>query len=76
MRSHWRVENSLHGSLDVSFAEDKSRVRQGHAAEIFSPLRRIALSLLKQESTRKVGIKNRRLRAGWDNDYLLRVLQL
>ena len=74
--SHWRVEKSLHWSLDVSFAEDKRRVRQGHAAENFSRLRRIALSLLKQESTRKVGIKNRRLRAGWDNDYLLRVLQL
>jgi predicted transposase YbfD/YdcC len=74
IRSHGQVENSLHWSLDVSFNEDASRIRNGYAAENFSRLRRIALNLLKRETTEKVGIKVKRLRAGWDEDYLLKVL--
>jgi predicted transposase YbfD/YdcC len=77
VRNHWRIENSLHWSLDVSFAEDKSRVRNGHAPENLSRVRRIALNLLKAETVHcKRGIKTKRLRAGWDHDYLLRVLQI
>jgi len=74
VRSHWGVENSLHWVLDIGFREDESRIRKGQATENFAILRNIALNLLKQEKTAKFGIKARRLRAGWDNDYLLKVI--
>jgi len=74
IRKHWNVEINLHWSLDVSFKEDLSRVRIGHAAENLGIIRRVALNLLKQEKTSKVGITARRKRAGWDNKYLLKVL--
>jgi len=76
IRSHWGIENQVHWQLDVSFNEDQCRVRTGHAAENFSRLRRIALNLLKQEKSVKVGIKAKRLKAGWNPDYLLKVLQM
>jgi predicted transposase YbfD/YdcC len=69
VRSHWGIENSLHWQLDVTFQEDQCRIRQGHADANFSILRRTALSLLKNETTLKVGIKNKRLTAGWDDSY-------
>ena len=75
VRSHWGIENSLHWQLDVTFAEAQSRIRQGHADANFSILRRTALSLLKNESTLKVGVKNKRLNAGWDDTYLAKVLR-
>jgi predicted transposase YbfD/YdcC len=74
VRDHWAIENRLHWQLDVTFQEDQSRIRKGHADANFSILRRTALSLLKNESTLKVGIKNKRLTAGWDEDYLEQVL--
>jgi predicted transposase YbfD/YdcC len=74
VRSHWGIENSLHWQLDVTFSEDQSRIRKGHADTNFSTLRRTALSLLKKEAMLKVGIKNKRLNAGWDNNYLTKVL--
>lgn len=74
VRQHWGIENSLHWQLDVTFQEDQSRVRQGDADANFSSLRRLALSLLKRESTSKVGIKNKRLEAAWDESYLEQVL--
>lgn len=74
VRGHWSIENSLHWQLDVTFGEDKSRVRQGHADTNCSLLRRTALSLLKHEKTAKVGVRNKRLRAGWNNAYLEKVL--
>ena len=74
VRSHWAIENRLHWQLDVTFQEDQSRIRKGHADANFSILRRAALSLLKNESTLKVGIKNKRLTAAWDEAYLAKVL--
>lgn len=74
IRGHWGIENQLHWGLDMSFDEDASRIRKGHAAENFSRLRRIALNLLQRETRRKVGIKTKRLIAGWDHDYLLALL--
>jgi len=70
VRSHWGIENRLHWQLDVTFQEDQSRVRLGHADANFSLLRRTALSMLKNEPTVKVGVKNKRLLAGWDDSYL------
>ena len=74
IRSHWHIENKLHWVLDVAFREDDCRVRQGYAAENLAILRHIALNLLKQEHSAKIGVHNKRLKAGWDNDYLLKVL--
>ena len=74
VRTHWGIENSVHWVLDVAFGEDASRVRQGNAAENLSVLRRMALNMLKQETTSQGGVAAKRKRAGWDEDYLLLVL--
>lgn len=73
-RTHWQVENSLHWVLDIAFREDESRIRKGYGAQNFAVLRHIALNALKQETSAKVGIKNKRLTAGWDERYLSKVL--
>ena len=73
-RAHWSVENSLHWNLDVSFREDESRVRKDHAPNNFSVLRRIALNYLKNERTVKRGIEGKRNKAGWDINYLEKVV--
>jgi hypothetical protein len=66
----------LYWQLDVSFSEDQSRKRDGHAAQNFSLLNRIALNLLKNEqSKKKRSVKGKRLSAGWNNDYLLKILK-
>lgn len=76
VRMHWRIENSLHWVLDVAFNEDHSRKRAGHAAQNHSVLNRIALNMIKNEKTSKVGVKSKRLRAGWDTRYLSGLLKI
>ena len=75
VRSHWSIENSLHWVLDVSFREDESRIRKDNAPQNFAVLRHMALNLLKRETSLKKSIKSKQLRAGWDNDYLAKVLE-
>ena len=74
IRTHWAIENQLHWTLDVVFKEDASRVRSGYADQNLSVIRRMALNLLKQDKSLKVGLQNKRLRAAWDNNYLMKIL--
>lgn len=74
VRGHWGIENKVHWVLDIAFREDDCRIRKGNGAQNFAILRHIALNLLKQEKTAKCGVKNKRLKAGWDESYLLKVL--
>jgi len=70
IRSHWGIENKLHWHLDVSFNEDKSRKRDRNAAENYSVILRMALNLIKNEKSTKRSVRTKRLKAGWDNEYL------
>jgi predicted transposase YbfD/YdcC len=74
VRGHWGIENGLHWVLDVVFREDDSRVRAGHAGENLAMVRRVAVSLLRR-APGKGTTPTKRLKAGWDDDYLLQVLQ-
>jgi predicted transposase YbfD/YdcC len=74
VRGHWGIENRLHWQLDVTFGEDQSRIRRGHADANFSILRRTALSLLKNNHSYRIGVKNKRLMAGWNENYLLEIM--
>lgn len=75
-RTHWGIENSLHWILDVAFGEDDSRVRVGNAPENLALIRKLTHNLLQQEATLKRGIKTKRLVAGWDRSYLLKILNV
>ena len=76
VREHWAVENELHWVLDVAFGEDAARMRIGHAAHNLALVRRMALNLLKRETSKKIGIRAKRKSCGWDNAYLVTVLSL
>lgn len=75
VRNHWHIENNLHWVLDVSFDDDLNRTRTGNAPENMSVLKRIALNLLNQETATKIGTKAKRKKAGWDNKFLLKIVQ-
>jgi predicted transposase YbfD/YdcC len=74
IRSHWAIENGLHWVLDVSFGEDACRIRKDHAPQNMSLLRHMALNLLGQDKSTKIGIKAKRKKAGWDDAYLVKIL--
>ena len=74
IRSHWSIENKLHWTLDVAFSEDMSRKRAKNAAENFSLITKIGLNILKNDTSTKIGIKGKRLKAGWSNKYLEKLL--
>jgi predicted transposase YbfD/YdcC len=74
VRGHWGVENKVHWVMDVCFREDQSRARAGYAAENLATLRRLALNLLKQEKTKRRGVRGKQLNASWDHAYLLKLL--
>jgi len=73
-RRHWRIENELHWRLDVAFGEDDSQVRAGNGAENLGRVRRLALSMLKQDDSIDGGTETKRLRAAWDTEYLEHLL--
>ena len=74
IRQHWDIENKLHWSLDVTFNEDRCRIRKDHAAENMVALRHIALNLLRQEDSHRISLRQKRLLCGLDKHYLLTVL--
>ncbi len=75
VRGHWAIENELHWCLDIGFREDECRIREEKSAENLTTLRHVGINLLKQETSCKLGIKSKRKKAGWDENYLLRVLK-
>jgi len=74
VRAHWGIENVVHWVLDVAFREDMSRIRMDHGPENFALIRHIALNLLQRERSFKGSVKTKRLKAGWNNAYLTKVL--
>lgn len=74
IRSHWSIENKLHWTLDVAFNEDMSRKRSENSAQNFSLITKIGLNILKNDTSTKIGIKGKRLKAGWSNSYLEKLL--
>jgi predicted transposase YbfD/YdcC len=76
VRSHWGIENRLHWVLDIAFREDDCRLRKDNAAQNMAVVRHVALNLLQRDRTSRIGVKNRRLRAAWDLDYLIRLLTI
>lgn len=74
VRAHWGIENSLHYVIDMAMREDESRIRKDHAPANMAVLRHIALNIIRSDKTRKVGIKISQHKAGWDNEYMERLL--
>jgi predicted transposase YbfD/YdcC len=74
IRCHWGIENSLHWVLDVVFNEDKARNRKDHSAANMAIIRHMALNLVKADKSSKTSIRGRRLKAGWDDNYLMKII--
>lgn len=74
VRGHWSIENQLHWILDVGFGEDQCRTTQGHSAENLAVIRHLAVSLLSQDQSTKGGTRAKRLKAGWNDRYLIQLL--
>ena len=74
VRGHWGIENELHWVLDMAFHESQARHRARNTAANFTTLRHFALSLVKQDAARKLGVANSRKRAGFDRRYLISLL--
>ncbi len=74
VRNHWGIENKQHWILDVGFNEDRCRIREKVSGENLATLRRLALNLLKQDKTIKVGVRGKRVRAAWDSTYLAKLI--
>lgn len=74
VRGHWGIETTLHWSLDVTFAEDQSRVRKDRGPENLGMLRRLVVSILQQDTSCKASLRGKRLIAGWDDEVLLKIL--
>ncbi|TWT59797.1 ISAs1 family transposase [Rubinisphaera italica] len=74
VRDHWKIENQMHWSLDVTFAEDTSRIRKGEGAANAAIFRRLALTILKRYTDEKMSIRSKRLTASWNSENLLRYL--
>jgi predicted transposase YbfD/YdcC len=76
IQDHRSHINKLHWTLDVAFSEDASRKRAGNAAQNYSFLLKIALNLLKNETSKKPSMKSKRLEAGWNETYLMKILNI
>jgi predicted transposase YbfD/YdcC len=74
VRGHWGIENQLHWVLDVGFREDQSRATQGYSAENLAVIRHLVVNLLSQEKSAKGSTRAKRLKAGWDDQYLTKIL--
>lgn len=74
IRAHWGIENQVHWQLDVSYGEDKSKVRKDNGPENLSVLKRCTMNLLKADTKTKAGIKNKRAKAGWSREYMMELL--
>ena len=74
IRQHWSIENNLHWQLDITFREDESK-KVKNAARNFSTISKMALSILKNDKTTKGSLNLKRLKAGWDEEYLSKLLE-
>jgi predicted transposase YbfD/YdcC len=74
IRTPWESENRVHGVLDVAMGEDVNRTRKGESAQNLALIRQLALNLWRQEPSVTIGLAAKQKRAGWDHDYLLKIL--